>query len=472
MANLGKVVYLSDAQYATLIANGSVTVGEQTVTYNANDIYVTPSMPYDNSNKNKLFLNYQIGRFTYSSGGVNYRYPNYCYYSDGGSMAIETRLSLKRSGTEQISKAAYATSHIGLCDVPGGDVLQHIYDIQAGDALTYRIGAIYSGTIDVNTDVSIVVNGEEIYHSGKTEWGSGEDLGAIAYTVKEGDMIVINFLNTEIPEAAPTTATLIVNSTAYLGEDNSDPEWVPDYTVDYTDEPNSNSALKVSGYSNIPVHSFSSFSSADAPGRTVYSKTYTVVAQRVLSIDIQDTSGMHPSAVKITVNGNVLYNGVVEHNYGNEQYNTAFSYTFKAGDLVVVDWIRVEDETPVVDNPNRNTLWVQCGMHDISGYSVPDYMQDDDGKVGRQLLSLIRGASTEIISSYISSPWSDSYYGNRDDAVRVMSYTIQAGDTLRIHVASVNSFLAKIKIVVNGTTIYDAERQQLAHGDTDATWFS
>lgn len=43
MANLNNVVYLSDAQYTTLINNGSITVGDKTVTYNANDLYVTPT---------------------------------------------------------------------------------------------------------------------------------------------------------------------------------------------------------------------------------------------------------------------------------------------------------------------------------------------------------------------------------------------------------------------------------------------
>lgn len=43
MANLGKVVYLTDAQYSTLVANGTITVGQTTVTYSDNDLYVTPA---------------------------------------------------------------------------------------------------------------------------------------------------------------------------------------------------------------------------------------------------------------------------------------------------------------------------------------------------------------------------------------------------------------------------------------------
>lgn len=43
MANLHKIVYLTEAQLATLIADGEITVGAQTVVYNENDIYMTPS---------------------------------------------------------------------------------------------------------------------------------------------------------------------------------------------------------------------------------------------------------------------------------------------------------------------------------------------------------------------------------------------------------------------------------------------
>ncbi len=43
MANLNKVVYLSNAQAQELFANGTITVDGVTVTYSPNDLYVTPS---------------------------------------------------------------------------------------------------------------------------------------------------------------------------------------------------------------------------------------------------------------------------------------------------------------------------------------------------------------------------------------------------------------------------------------------
>ena len=42
MANSKQIVYLSQTQYAELIANGTITVNGVTVTYDENDIYVTP----------------------------------------------------------------------------------------------------------------------------------------------------------------------------------------------------------------------------------------------------------------------------------------------------------------------------------------------------------------------------------------------------------------------------------------------
>lgn len=42
MSTLGKIVYLSEAQASELFANGSITVDETTITYSANDLYLTP----------------------------------------------------------------------------------------------------------------------------------------------------------------------------------------------------------------------------------------------------------------------------------------------------------------------------------------------------------------------------------------------------------------------------------------------
>lgn len=45
MSNLQKIVYLTEAQLQTLFSQGTITVGSTTVTYSADDLYVTPASP-------------------------------------------------------------------------------------------------------------------------------------------------------------------------------------------------------------------------------------------------------------------------------------------------------------------------------------------------------------------------------------------------------------------------------------------
>lgn len=42
MANLQKIVYLSAADYAALIKDGSITKNGRTIIYSDNDLYITP----------------------------------------------------------------------------------------------------------------------------------------------------------------------------------------------------------------------------------------------------------------------------------------------------------------------------------------------------------------------------------------------------------------------------------------------
>ena len=42
MANLQRIIYLSATEYATLIADGSITKNGRTIVYNDNDLYITP----------------------------------------------------------------------------------------------------------------------------------------------------------------------------------------------------------------------------------------------------------------------------------------------------------------------------------------------------------------------------------------------------------------------------------------------
>lgn len=60
MANLGKIVYLSEAQLATLIANGTITVDGKTVVYSENDIYMTPSWANDDAGALSAAMSYVV----------------------------------------------------------------------------------------------------------------------------------------------------------------------------------------------------------------------------------------------------------------------------------------------------------------------------------------------------------------------------------------------------------------------------
>lgn len=48
--NLQRIIYLSDAEYQTLITNGSITKNNRTITYDDNDLYITPVSGSLNSN--------------------------------------------------------------------------------------------------------------------------------------------------------------------------------------------------------------------------------------------------------------------------------------------------------------------------------------------------------------------------------------------------------------------------------------
>ena len=40
--SLERIVYLTEANYSTLVKNGTVSANGQTVTYSNNDLYITP----------------------------------------------------------------------------------------------------------------------------------------------------------------------------------------------------------------------------------------------------------------------------------------------------------------------------------------------------------------------------------------------------------------------------------------------
>ena len=75
MANLGKIVYLSEAQKDELFALGSVTSNNTTITYNENDIYVTPDKSINAIRVNGTLYNPING--TADLGSVKADYSDY-----------------------------------------------------------------------------------------------------------------------------------------------------------------------------------------------------------------------------------------------------------------------------------------------------------------------------------------------------------------------------------------------------------
>ena len=80
MANLRKIVYLTETQKAELFSQGTVTSNGTTITYNANDLYITPdtapTLPTVTSSDNGKVLRVVGGVWTAvslpSASGVNF----------------------------------------------------------------------------------------------------------------------------------------------------------------------------------------------------------------------------------------------------------------------------------------------------------------------------------------------------------------------------------------------------------------
>lgn len=108
MPNSKQIVYLSQAQYAELIANGTITVDGVTVTYDENDIYVTPQA--------EPVTDVRVNGMSVSNGGV----ANVPMGSDSilgvvrGSSAYGTHVL--NNGTIALEKAGVSYVKAGLSD--------------------------------------------------------------------------------------------------------------------------------------------------------------------------------------------------------------------------------------------------------------------------------------------------------------------------------------------------------------------
>ena len=68
---MNQVVHLTEAQYQTLITNGSITVGGQTITYSPDDLYITTqNLTYsDRDSAQGSALNYLVTKVTQAANG-------------------------------------------------------------------------------------------------------------------------------------------------------------------------------------------------------------------------------------------------------------------------------------------------------------------------------------------------------------------------------------------------------------------
>ena len=131
MPNSKQIVYLSQAQYAELIANGSITVDGVTVTYDENDIYVTPQAePITDVRVNGTSIaangvaNIPIMSNVLGVAKVN---PAFGIYSDsnGSLQVISQNANLVKLGTDTfrpvVSSTQDSATFYGLAKAAGHD---------------------------------------------------------------------------------------------------------------------------------------------------------------------------------------------------------------------------------------------------------------------------------------------------------------------------------------------------------------
>lgn len=111
MSNLNRIVYLSEAEYQTLIDNGTITKGGRTITYSANDIYITPEMgPLDEYSTINTFPVIGKSGHIYVALDTNtlYRWDGIEYIEISGSPVQDVQVngvSVLSNGVANIPKA-------------------------------------------------------------------------------------------------------------------------------------------------------------------------------------------------------------------------------------------------------------------------------------------------------------------------------------------------------------------------------
>ena len=126
------IVYLSKAQYQTLIANNTLTVDGVTITYNADDIYVTP--------QDTPVTDVKIDNVSITSDGVaNVPIANASTFgvvktdADYGTTNLNNRIAIQRAADDQVKTGTqtcrpivpysqHASTFYGLAKAAGADM--------------------------------------------------------------------------------------------------------------------------------------------------------------------------------------------------------------------------------------------------------------------------------------------------------------------------------------------------------------
>lgn len=112
MSSLNKIVYLSEEQYQTLINSGTLTVDGNTITYNENDLYFTPTIttsavtPVDEKVLNTINNStkyYVVGTSSPTTSTGTQIFDSNIYSTTTAGELSMTICSLNSAGTEKAS---------------------------------------------------------------------------------------------------------------------------------------------------------------------------------------------------------------------------------------------------------------------------------------------------------------------------------------------------------------------------------
>lgn len=171
MANLKNVIYLSNSDYETLVTTGTVTIGSTTLTYDENNVYITPeevATTTDNglmSSTDKTKLDAITSQTAYTTKGSATKVPQITTNSYGQVTAITEVTITQPTTTSQLTNNSNFVSGTGLDSdyivvgngnstvKKGGYTISGLKDIAEGKTASYVIAtkACITGTEDGST---------------------------------------------------------------------------------------------------------------------------------------------------------------------------------------------------------------------------------------------------------------------------------------------------------------------------------